>query len=117
MDWPNTDDRKDLKHVYQHIRKTIAHLSNKAALAVYSPDLDVLPLRTPAVRETLEGDDPLAIFRETRCKGVMQQLEIHALYQTPGSSRAFLFFRIPLLGVKNCAEIMQGLTLGAGCNL
>ena len=68
VDWPNTDDRKDLKHVYQHIGKTIAHLSNKETLAVYSPDLDAFALWTPAVRETLEGDDPLAVFEKPAAK-------------------------------------------------
>ncbi len=62
VDWPEMDDKADLKKVYQHIGKAIAHLSNSDTLAVYSPDMDAFALWTPETRKALESDDPLTAF-------------------------------------------------------
>lgn len=62
VDWVGKDDKADLKHIYQHIGKMIAHLASKDTVAVYSPDMDEFALWTLATRKGLESDDPLAVF-------------------------------------------------------
>ena len=62
VDWPEMDEKADLRKVYQHIGKAIAHLSNGDTLAVYSPDMDTFALWTPETRKALESDDPLRAF-------------------------------------------------------
>ena len=62
VDWVSTDQKTDLREIYQMIGKMVAHLSGKDTLAVYSPDMDQFALWAPAVRQGLESDDPLAVF-------------------------------------------------------
>lgn len=62
VDWVGKDDKADLKHVYQHIGKMIAHLGGKDTVAVYSPDMDEFALWNLATRRGLESEDPLAVF-------------------------------------------------------
>jgi hypothetical protein len=62
VDWVSTEQKADLRKVYQMIGKMVAHLSGKDTLAVYSPDMDQFALWAPTVRQGLESDDPLAVF-------------------------------------------------------
>ena len=62
VDWVSTDQKTDLRKIYQMIGKMVAHLSGKDTLAVYSPDMDQFALWAPTVRQGLESDDPLAVF-------------------------------------------------------
>ena len=62
VDWVSTEQKVDLRKIYQMIGKMVAHLSGKDTLAVYSPDMDQFALWAPTVRQGLESDDPLAVF-------------------------------------------------------
>jgi hypothetical protein len=62
VDWVSTEQKVDLRKIYQMIGKMVAHLSGKDTLAVYSPDMDQFALWAPSVRQGLESDDPLAVF-------------------------------------------------------
>lgn len=62
VDWVSTEQKVDLRKIYQMIGKMGAHLSGQDTLAVYSPDMDQFALWAPIVRQGLESDDPLALF-------------------------------------------------------
>ena len=62
VDWVSTEQKVNLRKIYQMIGKMVAHLSGKDTLAVYSPDMDQFVLWAPTVRQGLESDDPLAVF-------------------------------------------------------
>jgi len=59
VDWLGTDDKTDLRVVYQHISKIIVQLIGKDTLAVYSPETDQFHINDATLLEHLNSPDPL----------------------------------------------------------
>jgi len=59
VDWIDTDDKADLRVIYQHISKIIVQFIGKDTLAVYCPDTDQFHLNDAALLESLNSPDPL----------------------------------------------------------
>lgn len=59
VDWLETNDKADLRSVYQQIGKIIAQLVSKETLAIYSPDTDQFHPNDSELVAHLQSDDPL----------------------------------------------------------